>query len=403
MTFAVRANELTKEYRLYDRPIDRLVERITRFPRHTVFPALQEVSFEVPPGGSLGLIGQNGAGKSTLLRLLTRVSQPTSGTIETRGSIASILELGTGFHPEFTGRANAELNAAILGLGPAEIRETLPEILEFSELGPFLDQPVKTYSSGMTMRLGFSVAVNVRPDILVIDEALAVGDGYFQKKCIDRIRELQRQGTTLVFCSHALYYVSMLCTETLWLESGTTRRQGPSLDVVHEYENFLLQRDRTVREAEPPVPHQPAEHSPVKVAHVLMNESTVSAATELRMRPGDPLEVRVGVRSKAPEIRYHVNVAIVRAADEAIAFSMSSSREGLDSFQGDADVTLRCSHIPLVRGEYAVRVLVSEPDGRVLDRSESGPHLQIEGDRFEVGLVSVDHQWTLESERELEP
>ena len=241
---AVRAVELSKHYDIYRRPIDRALEILTGRPRHTVFPALQDVTFDVERGETVGIIGQNGAGKSTLLKLLCGITRQSSGSLETHGTIASILELGTGFHPEFSGRDNAALNAAILGLGPAQIRERLPAILEFSELGTFLDRPVKTYSSGMYMRLAFSVAVNVDPDILIIDEALAVGDGHFQKKCIDKIREFQEQRKTILFCSHALYYISSICRRTLWLDHGSVMRYGPSLDVVHDYETFLLQRDR---------------------------------------------------------------------------------------------------------------------------------------------------------------
>src|SRR5688572_2905678 len=244
MEIAVRAADLSKRYDVYRRPADRLIELFTRRPRHDVFPALEGVSFEVDRGETIGIVGQNGAGKSTLLKLLCGVTRPSSGTLETHGTIASILELGTGFHPEFTGRDNAALNAAILGLSPADIRERLPAILEFSELGAFLDRPVKTYSSGMYMRLAFSVAVNVNPDILVIDEALAVGDGHFQKKCIDKIREFQEAGKTILFCSHALYYISSICRRTLWLDQGRLVRYGPSVDVVHDYETFLLERDR---------------------------------------------------------------------------------------------------------------------------------------------------------------
>src|SRR5207245_6114994 len=206
---------------------------------------------------------QNGAGKSTLLKLLCSVPRPTSGTIESRGTIASILELGTGFHPEFSGRDNAALNAAILGLSPSEVKRLLPAILEFSELGTFADRPVKTYSSGMYMRLAFSVAVNVHPDILVIDEALAVGDGHFQKKCIDKIRQFQEQGKTILFCSHALYYISQICRRTLWLDHGRMMRYGPSVDVVHEYEQLLLQRDR-LRPASERTLTEEREQTPVR-------------------------------------------------------------------------------------------------------------------------------------------
>src|SRR5688572_17335560 len=201
MEIAVRADEVSKHYDMYRRPVDRLIEILTRRPRHIVFPALESVTFEVERGETVGIIGQNGAGKSTLLKLLCGVTRPSSGSLQANGTIASILELGTGFHPEFTGRDNAALNAAILGLSHAEARERLPAILEFSELGSFVDRPVKTYSSGMYMRLAFSVAVNVDPDILVIDEALAVGDGHFQKKCIEKIREFQQEGKTILFCS----------------------------------------------------------------------------------------------------------------------------------------------------------------------------------------------------------
>src|SRR5712692_3161042 len=256
MQTAVRSRELTKQYDIYPRPADRLLDMITRRPRHPVLPALQDVTFEVEKGEAIGIIGQNGAGKSTLLKLLCGVTRPTSGSIEAFGTIASILELGTGFHPEFTGRDNASLNATILGLSSAEVKRKLPGILEFSELGTFLDRPVKTYSSGMYMRLAFSVAVNVDPDILVIDEALAVGDGHFQKKCVDKIREFQRDGRTILFCSHAL-----------WLDHGSVVRYGPTLDVVHDYESFLLQRDRAhpASEGEPEHERPP---TPVRIVDI---------------------------------------------------------------------------------------------------------------------------------------
>src|SRR5712692_269277 len=267
MSIAVRATQLTKHYDLYPRPIDRLLEAITGRPRHTVFPALQDVTFDVERGETVGLIGQNGAGKSTLLKLLCGVTRQSSGTLEAHGNIASILELGTGFHPEFTGRDNASLNATILGLGPYELKQRLPAILEFSELGTFLDRPVKTYSSGMYMRLAFSVAVNVDPDILVIDEALAVGDGHFQKKCVDKIREFQRDGRTILFCSHALYHIASICRRALWLDHGSVVRYGPTLDVVHDYESFLLQRDRAhpASEGEPEHERPP---TPVRIVDI---------------------------------------------------------------------------------------------------------------------------------------
>src|SRR5207253_375414 len=303
MNLAVRSRELTKQYDIYPRPADRLIEMITRRPRHTVFPALQDVTFDVEKGEAIGIIGQNGAGKSTLLKLRCSVTHATSGTIEAYGTIASILELGTGFHPEFSGRDNAALNATILGLSPAELKKRLPAILEFSELGTFLDRPVKTYSSGMYMRLAFSVAVNVDPDLLIIDEALAVGDGHFQKKCIDKIREFQDAGKSILFCSHALYYISSICRRTLWLDHGRVMAYGPSLDVVHDYETFLLQRDRSHPahevEAEPE-----GALSPVRFIDVAVCDR--SGRPREQFERGEDIHIRFRVHSDVPSQPIHV-------------------------------------------------------------------------------------------------
>src|SRR5689334_20885480 len=243
---AIRAERVSKTYRVYESAADRLREMLLRTPRHRDFHALRDVSFEIPRGGALGLIGENGAGKSTLLKIVAGTTRATSGTVERRGSVASILELGMGFHPEFTGRENARLNAAILGLGPAEIRRRLPEIEAFAELGEFFDRPVRTYSSGMVLRLAFAVATHGDAEVLIVDEALSVGDGYFQKKSVDRITEFHRKGGTLLFCSHALYYVAMVCDEALWLRNGTVAGLGPALPIVRRYEAFLQERERTL-------------------------------------------------------------------------------------------------------------------------------------------------------------
>src|SRR6185436_8593326 len=213
---AVRADRRSKSYRIYDSAGARLRELLFRRPRHREFHALSDVSFTLPRGRAPGLIGENGAGKSTLLKIVAGTTRASSGTVERSGTVASILELGMGFHPEFTGRENARMNAALLGLSGAEIRRRLPEVRDFAELGDFFDRPVRTYSSGMSLRLAFAVATHADAEVLIVDEALAVGDGYFQKKSIDRITEFHRRGGTLLFCSHALYYVALLCDEAIW-------------------------------------------------------------------------------------------------------------------------------------------------------------------------------------------
>ncbi len=183
---------INKDFKIYTRPQDRLAEILLRRPRHKLYHVLRDISFAVPDGKSIGIIGDNGAGKSTLLKLLVGTLQPTSGSIQTHGQVAALLELGAGFHPEFTGRRNIYLNASLLGVPDDDIAELERGIIEFSELGDFIDRPVKTYSSGMYVRLAFSIATMVRPDILVIDEALSVGDLAFQKKCVQRMNEFRR-------------------------------------------------------------------------------------------------------------------------------------------------------------------------------------------------------------------
>jgi ABC-type polysaccharide/polyol phosphate transport system ATPase subunit len=396
MEIAVRSVELTKQYDIYPRPADRILEMVTRRPRHTVFPALQDVTFEVERGEAVGIVGQNGAGKSTLLKLLCGVTRPTSGTIESVGTIASILELGTGFHPEFSGRDNAALNAAILGLSPSEVKRKLPAILDFSELGTFLDRPVKTYSSGMYMRLAFSVAVNVDPDILVIDEALAVGDGHFQKKCVDRIREFQQQGRTILFCSHALYHVTSICRRSLWLDHGSVMRYGPTLDVVHEYESFLLQRDRALPASEGE-PERERPFSPVRFRDIVVCDSTGSPRDVFER--GEDIQFRVRVHSDNPSQPVHVILGVHRSADDLQCFAVGTHSDGVEPLYGrsEYEFSVELKRVPLNRGEYSIIAFVGDENAiSVFDRRDVRPAFSVGGDRYEIGLITVDHRWAME-------
>jgi ABC-type polysaccharide/polyol phosphate transport system ATPase subunit len=393
MTSAVRAVEVSKHYDVYRRPADRLVEVLTGRRQHVVFPALENVTFDVEKGETIGIVGQNGAGKSTLLKLLCGVTRPSSGLLEAEGTIASILELGTGFHPEFTGRDNAALNAAILGLSHAEARERLPAILEFSELGSFVDRPVKTYSSGMYMRLAFSVAVNVDPDILVIDEALAVGDGHFQKKCIDKIREFHEQGKTILFCSHALYYISSICRRALWLDQGRVMRYGPSLDVVNEYETFLLERDREHPASDAAAP---STRTPVRIREIVVSDR--AGRPRDRFARGDEVHVRMRIEADDPRQAAHVIIGIHRSADDLQCFGVGTHADGLPPLSGRTgyDVTVRLMDVPLLRGEYSIIAFVGDENAiTVFDRHDLRPAFSIAGDRFEIGLIAVEHRWDL--------
>ncbi len=201
------------------------------------FYALRDVSFAVEPGQSLGILGSNGAGKSTLLNIATKLCMPSEGTVEVNGRVAALLELGSGFHGDLTGAENVRINASLLGLTRQQVRARFDQIVDFSGVGDFIDQPIRTYSSGMTMRLAFSVAINVDPDVLIIDEVLGVGDQNFFQKCFERILELRHAGKTLICVSHSKEALSKLCNRGLWLDRGTVVQYGPMQQVAHAYEN----------------------------------------------------------------------------------------------------------------------------------------------------------------------
>jgi ABC-type polysaccharide/polyol phosphate transport system ATPase subunit len=232
----VFARDLSKAYRIYAKPIHRLWDLILPgSKRYSEFWAVRNVYLDIPHGATVGIIGENGAGKSTLLKLLTGITRPTTGSVQVSGRIASLLELGAGFHPEFSGRDNIYLNCSILGMSDAEIAERFPKIVEFSELGDFIDRPVKTYSSGMYVRLGFSVAASVDPDILLIDEALSVGDEHFKGKCINRLNEFRDQGKTTIFVSHDMGAVKSMCQWVVLMERGEILAQGTAEKVADQY------------------------------------------------------------------------------------------------------------------------------------------------------------------------
>ncbi len=245
MTTALRVENVSKQYRIYERPGDRLLESLTRgrVRRHREFWALRDVSFELETGTTVGLVGSNGCGKSTLLQIIAGTLEPTHGDVWREGRVAALLELGAGFDPEFTGVENVFLNAALLGLSRRETEEVFPVIERFAEIGAFIHQPVKTYSSGMFVRLAFAIAASVEPDILIIDEALAVGDAVFQHRCLRRIKELQSRGTTVLFVSHDWAAVRALCTRAILLNAGRVVSDGRPADVLNRYQKIIMERE----------------------------------------------------------------------------------------------------------------------------------------------------------------
>lgn len=247
---AIRLDGVSKCYHTYRRPLHRLIQLFTdRRKLYEEFWALREIDLEVAKGETLGVVGQNGSGKSTLLQLIVGTLAPSSGSVSCTGRISAILELGAGFNPEFTGHENARLNASIIGMSGPEIEERMPAIVDFSELGDFIDKPVKTYSSGMYIRLAFSVVINMNPDILVIDEALAVGDSKFQRKCFRKLDELRNGGTTIVFVTHATDTVISHCDRAVFMERGDIAKVGDPKDVVNTYLESMFDGGRSARKA----------------------------------------------------------------------------------------------------------------------------------------------------------
>lgn len=234
---AIDVNHVTKTFKLYSDKPQTLKERLVRGWKNKTEErvVLKDINIEIGKGETVALIGVNGSGKSTLLKLMTKIIYPNKGTLKTYGKLTSLLELGAGFHPDFTGRENIYFNAAIFGLTKKEIDDRLQSIIEFSELGDFIDSPVRTYSSGMYMRLAFSVAINVDAEILLIDEILAVGDQHFQDKCFAKLEELAKSNMTIVIVSHSLDYVKKLCNRAIWINEGVVARDGKCSDVIDEY------------------------------------------------------------------------------------------------------------------------------------------------------------------------
>ncbi|CAN5559516.1 ABC transporter ATP-binding protein [soil metagenome] len=245
MNLALRVESVSKVYRIYDRPNHRLKEMLTRgrWKRHREFWALKDVAFQIEAGTTTGIIGPNGSGKSTLLQIMTGTLEPTHGNVWHEGRIAALLELGAGFNAEFTGIENVFMNAALMGFSRRETEVLLPEIERFAEIGPFIHQTVKTYSSGMYVRLAFAIAASVEPDILIVDEALAVGDAVFQHRCLRRIKDLQQHGRTVVFVSHDAAAVRALCTRAILLNAGRVIADGKPTDVLNHYQKIIMERE----------------------------------------------------------------------------------------------------------------------------------------------------------------
>ncbi len=350
----------------------------------SVFRALDGVSLELRRGQSLGVIGENGAGKSTLLKIIAGVIKPTRGTVEVNGRVGALLELGSGFHPEYTGLANIDLAAALLGIAPAEIAGRRDEIIAFADLGEHIHDPIKTYSSGMVVRLGFAVATALDPDILITDEVLAVGDESFQKKCVAWMERYLEGGGTLLLCSHSMYHVQKLCAHALWLKDGQVAGYGQAAPITQEYLAYHEEKTAARRE--------PLPKAELMSARIYAIERFV-LTPEATMDMGGDLVLSGEVHS--PDGRMPVVLVGVVRADGTPVYGVATDMEGISLARVADDryaFEIVLPSVPLLPGKYEIRAHALDPEGVRLFHTVARP-LVVTGVTREMGFVRLPHRW----------
>lgn len=400
--WAIEAKGLGKCYSLYAHPGDRLKQllwgRWLAQPYHRDFWAMKDVSFAIAPGEVVGIVGRNGAGKSTLLQMVCGTLQPSTGQLVTHGRVAALLELGAGFNPDFTGLENVFMNAAILGLSKKNVQDRLADILAFADIGDFIHQPVKTYSSGMFMRLAFAVATSVEPAILVIDEALAVGDGAFARKSFDRIMGLKEAGKTILFCSHSMYQVEALCSRALWIEAGQLRMDGTPAEVTTAYNAHLAELSRvsaSVAQAELPAVSLGASGT----GRVLKVTASADGQT------GDVVALRSGESDLRVCIDFAIDpklptpgvaVGISDSSERTVASAISVNDGALIQVDahGHGRAVVVFPKVPLLKGRYHLTAILSTEDGvHPYDIVMHCISLHVTQQGLEQGVVSLAHEW----------
>ena len=445
MDVVVAAQGLGKRFEIYLNDRSRLLEFFGNRRHHSEHWALRDINFRVRRGRSFGVVGSNGAGKSTLLRLIAGISRPTEGSLEVRASLSTLLDLGLGFHQHFTGRENIRLNCALMGMSTEETEARIPEIIAFAELADFIDYPVRTYSSGVNLRLGFAIAAWSEAEVMLVDEVLAVGDQYFQRRCIRKIEEFLEDGRTIILVSHDLHAVRHLCDDVLWLDQGQVRATGPAREIIERYLDSERARASGARSSEPPRPRLvpppepradatmadptllarlvnavrlrqdeqhwllPTETRPVDVVD---GETPVMQGTgevqilrvaildsqgqpRERFRTGEDLITAVTFRTSEPVVRPVFGVAIFRG-DGVYVHGPNTRYDGVydGTYDGVYAFFIRWRALPLLSGRYRLSVAI-------FDQHHLKPHIwhnqlydfEVAQDMEDHGLIQLDHDW----------
>ena len=411
MEQVIKVNYVTKVYKIYDNPRDRFKEALSvgkNKEYHRDYYALKHVAFQVGKGEIIGIVGRNGSGKSTLLKILTGVLNPTYGDIEINGKVAALLELGAGFNMEYTGMKNIYLNAAMMRVSKEEIEKKIPEILAFADIGDFINQPVKTYSSGMFVRLAFAVAINVDPDILIVDEALAVGDARFQLKCMDKFMEFVERGKTILFVTHDIHSVKRFCNRAIWLNQGEMVMDGNVDEVTDHYMDFL-KSDLTLEEYQAQFQAREAEAEAAAVAEIDTTGIDMAQIHELHMynAHGQEIDEIQHDEKVVLKVSYLVGddtipnpllgVAIRRIDNEYICgINTKLDNVTIPWKKGYNEVTLTYHNFDLVGGEYYFDVGIFDQTGIVnIDYSTKIKSFFVKMDYIAEGVVVLKHDWSV--------
>jgi len=400
----IEVNNVVKTYRLYNKPIDRLKESMWPIKKkyHTDYNALDGINFYVEQGDAVGILGKNGSGKSTLLKMITGVLSPTTGEINVHGKISAILELGAGFNPEYSGRENVYLNGLMMGYTREEMHSRIEDIIAFADIGSFIDQPVKLYSSGMFARLAFAVSINVDPDILIVDEALAVGDMRFQTKCIDKMKELKANGTTILFVSHAAEQVKRFCNKALWIKDGQIAAIGESSEIVDKYEDFMKYGDTNTEVDNTPIQLSDTNSEEVElvkpVSSDILSSITNVHINKRELRTFDELVVEVEYEVYDLEIKGLLLGVAIYTPDRGYIFGPNTDLENIEipNGMGQHKVNYTIPNLNLLGGTFCIDVGLFNNNGLVcLDYKQEIVRFTITNKYFSEGLVYMDHVWKI--------